>query len=405
MKSNKIAIIGAFDRFNYGDVLMPAVFTQIVSKISSTEYQYDYYGLKRADLTKQGGYKCSPISEYYQSQDEYYATVVVGGEVLGAEYWGMLPMLMEGAPFWAIRPFTRALSLFAKISNKSINKLIENEVGSPAAMPWIIQGAPTKVIYNTVGGSRRLIPYIRSARPDLFSVLDDLRRATYISVRSTEDMRALSSAGIKARLAPDSVSLISRVLNAEDIARGAAKNVTSLIAHIGNYFAFQINYDDAKQIGFKYIASCIETACSASGLSCLLVPIGLAPLHDDDKALGMIAKYTESNVHILPTCDVASITYALSNAECYVGTSLHGCIVSGSFGVPHTSIERKEKKTSGYLETWKSSPMCSIKLAELDSALSTLTQPASKQATKRSATKIQSAALNNFAEIIRALEG
>lgn len=56
MKS--INIIGAFDRYNYGDLLFPIIIEEYIKKYNCElikKYKLEYYALVQSDLSKVGG--------------------------------------------------------------------------------------------------------------------------------------------------------------------------------------------------------------------------------------------------------------------------------------------------------------------------------------------------------------
>ena len=47
----KIAIVGAFDRYNYGDLLMPLIVkSEIEKNFSNMKIEFDFYGLVEANM-------------------------------------------------------------------------------------------------------------------------------------------------------------------------------------------------------------------------------------------------------------------------------------------------------------------------------------------------------------------
>ena len=55
--------------------------------------------------------------------------------------------------------------------------------------------------------------------------------------------------------------------------------------------------------------------------------------------------------------------YLLKNAEVFIGTSLHGIVVSTSYGIPHMVLTNRINKLLNYVETWKTT---SVKYTDAD---------------------------------------
>ena len=55
--------------------------------------------------------------------------------------------------------------------------------------------------------------------------------------------------------------------------------------------------------------------------------------------------------------------YILKNSKMFIGTSLHGIIVSTSYGIPHMVLTNKLSKLLNYVDTWETT---SIKYTSID---------------------------------------
>ncbi len=365
----QIALVGAFDRYNYGDVLMPIILRTWFEN-HYHQIKFEYFGLKRADLSKIGGVKCHSLSDLYVSKNEYDAFIVVGGEVLAAHYYSMLPMSLVNLHYPLPEIILKFLSTSFKLNPRATNKICARVLNVSSKMPWILENMPGPVIYNTVGGSRNLIPFIME-NPYYSSVLDLLSDSDYISVRSDLDVQSLIKANIKCHKYPDSVSLISECWNPQFVLNCASNIVKKQILN-KKYFVFQINMHDFKKYNREKIIQNLQLACSENHISCILVPIGFAPAHDDYEALKFIDENTDEHIEMLKNNNIFDITAALMCAKCYLGTSLHGCIVSSSYGIPHSTLSRKETKTSDYLSSWHTTPIPMFEIENLSNTLMNL---------------------------------
>lgn len=63
---NKILIIGAFDRFNYGDLLFPIIIEQQL-KTYSNALDIEYFGIVESDLSSLGGSQQKTYSNFMKA--------------------------------------------------------------------------------------------------------------------------------------------------------------------------------------------------------------------------------------------------------------------------------------------------------------------------------------------------
>ena len=84
----KIALVGAFDRYNYGDILMPIIMhNQIIDNLNIKNVEFSYYGLFESDMSKCKGYSTKALSEL--KNNDVDVIIFVGGEILTSRYTGM----------------------------------------------------------------------------------------------------------------------------------------------------------------------------------------------------------------------------------------------------------------------------------------------------------------------------
>jgi hypothetical protein len=84
-KMEKILVIGAFDRYNYGDLLFPLVIEKQLSSYGHP-FEFQYFGLVKSDLSAVGGLPTQDLQEFYKACEEGGTPVhviIAGGEALG----------------------------------------------------------------------------------------------------------------------------------------------------------------------------------------------------------------------------------------------------------------------------------------------------------------------------------
>lgn len=321
MNNYKIALVGAFDRFNYGDIL----FTYIIEKFFSKNcFVYDYYAVSQNDLSNIGGVKTKSLSELYDVYEVYNAIIIVGGDVLASTWYDMYTNLD--------RKDIYLLKLFNKLSKRFTNNLCKKKLNGKTLFPWILSGDRVKIFYNSVGG---FIDNDTNYNDEIFKCIE---RSTCFSVRDFNTFKKINNNLI--HLVPDTVILLSKYYD--------NSNEFKLVSE--NYVVFQCNY----KIGNKYFSTIIrelEKFFNMTSIKVVLLPIGLANGHDDLKVLKKI--HNQLNFTLLPDItNVDQITNFLANSSAYIGSSLHGSIVSFSFDVPSTGLSSEIVKQKFFYKTW-----------------------------------------------------
>ena len=77
MKKLIINLVGAYDRFNYGDMLFPYIIEYILDK-NFISYELTCYGLRKSDFTKVGAKETKRMAE--MPMDGY--VIVAGGDTI-----------------------------------------------------------------------------------------------------------------------------------------------------------------------------------------------------------------------------------------------------------------------------------------------------------------------------------
>lgn len=343
----KIGLVGAFDRNNFGDLLMPIVFEKQYNKLyPQNEIDFKYYGQLKRDMTQIKSYNTRSLIDCYNNCD---IVIIVGGEVLSADYKLMYMNLQENRlKIFLLRCLNKVMPTFVDEIAKKGLKGIENK-------PWILDKDKLncrKLMYNTIGGS------INENKIDMRC----LKKVDYISARSNYNYEEIRKINDKTKLYPDSVTAISELFTDSEILDNTGKDIVNMAKE--DYFILQTDYRNNKD-SFKNIAKQIDIICEKNNINCFLLPIGYAQGHDDQKALKKIRKYCKRKERIiLPRMtNIYETLYILKNSKMFIGTSLHGIIVSTSYGIPHMVLTNKLSKLLNYVDTWETT---SIKYTSID---------------------------------------
>ncbi len=341
----KIALIGAFDRYNYGDVFMPIVFQEINKK---QEYSYELFGTRKIDMSFCGGYSCDDLSTFYKKYNTFDAVVVVGGQCLGCSY---------GNAWLSTLDESYDVSSFGFQNSGSISDFAKKQIGGESPAPWVVNVKNSMpVIYNTVGGNMMIC----SLRNDMsikeyFSCWNNLNKASYLAVRDEYTYKINKIVLHKMRLYPDSVTLLSEIYSSNNT-DFVSNQVRRFVAKTKKYIVFQVNEAIGSGNESAY-AKEIDKIYEIFGIRTVLLPLGNIYGHGDKTILKNVFKYIKNKDSCI-MFDFLSIyddAHIIANAFGYVGSSLHGMITSISYAIPHIAISTGAKKAIRYIDTWKTS--------------------------------------------------
>ena len=344
----KAILLGAFDRFNYGDLLFPLL-VRNEFEFSSPGTATAVHALVDSDLTRFGALKTKALKTIYQLDVLAPDDVVIfaGGGTIGADWTHMFANLLGNRGNAALYYLARL------IGDNAVNALSRRRFGAYAPFPWVAGPedfpVPVKVAYNAVGGSEfgGLTASVQKR------TLDRLGKATYLSVRDAETQRLFSplQSQLPVELAPDSAILMSEQFPIERLeARASGTLRESLDA--APYVCFQSNLHYARK-NADQIASVLEFIYREHGLSAVLLPIGRYVGLDDHIALSTVLRKVRTPAGMVShEASVFDIMLTIAKARLFVGTSLHGSVTSQSFAVPHLGLSDHPCKVDFYLETW-----------------------------------------------------
>jgi hypothetical protein len=345
-----IAILGAFDRFNFGDLLFPVVAERVL-QATRCPLPITFYTTVQSDLRHVGAYRTHAIKNLFRpgALADDSVVLVAGGEMLDARWTPTLETVLSGPLAFVVRRIRN------RCGEDASDAFCRWLAGTSLPAPWMIAptdfGTRVRIAYNCVGGSQvRALP-----APFRQRVLETLSRADFLSVRDTQTQAELEAAGLagRVRLAPDSAILISRILplvELQELVSPTAKRIVR--RHGGGYLCFQINKRLGQGQG-KQVAKELDAIARRHHLGIVLLANGRARNHEDHVALA------EVQAALAPASELAGgepsiydILFLIASARVYAGTSLHGSITALAYGVPHVGLTRQVPKLEAFLQTW-----------------------------------------------------
>ncbi len=340
-----LLIIGAFDRYNYGDLLFPIILEKQLRSYD-LDFRFQFFGLIRSDLRAQGGIPTQGLREFYhQCSDASHPVhvIIAGGEALGVT-WNSL--------YAALNPLFQKINYRHKKINKvlDLNALTRVFLKGKTALPFLLEKRDfpgiKSVLLNSLGGSG-LNATTFAKFPEL---KPNLQQVDYFAVRDQVTLQNVLKAGLKAHLFPDSAILMSDFFSVEILENSVSSEVKVYVEkNRGNYAFIQINKKTTR--GHEQtIAAELDKVYANGSTELCFCPIGKALDHDDHEALRSLGKLVTAPFTYFDADTIWDIMYLIANSKCYIGTSLHGAITAMSYAVPHVGL--KVEKLSAYLGTW-----------------------------------------------------
>lgn len=338
-----ILVLGAYDRYNYGDLLFPYIVEYHLKDINEIS-SINYYSVRKSDLSKIGGKKTQNITDFYKecnNKENENIVIIAGGETVGVTWDAYYPSLFENGEL--IRRILTKLKLsalfevYAKLKLRGTGKFVFSiNKGSFKGVKKIIFNANGASSIDAISNRKLLTPI--------------LKKVDYLSVRENKSYHNLKCIDVNSHVFPDSAIIMSEIFPVNLLKKWSSQ---AILNYINNkpYVLFQTNLAIAKKYTNEICRS-LEKIKKNDNVQICLCPIGLAYGHNDIEGLEIIKKSLSFEVTFFKNVSLWDIMLLISQSVAFIGTSLHGVITAMSFSVPYISIY--PKKIDSYLETWGS---------------------------------------------------
>lgn len=342
-KFRRLVLFGAFDRHNFGDLLL--------AHCAAARYrprESVFAGLAARDLSAFGGHRVESLANVLEAlRDEPVDLVHVGGEVLTTTAWEAAVMLQT--------PVDAAAAIVAYDRDPTARRdWAARTLRSDRLVPYVVDRAllPSgwTVHFDAVGG----VALATLTTDERAEVLCSLKSAASVSVRDRPTADAVRELGIRADLVPDPAAATSDLFRDAIAARARTGEVAALSARMPDWIALQLAADHGDDATLDRLAQALSEAAALDDHGVVLFRAGLAPWHDDPDTIERLSRrFADRPVAILESAHLLDICALLAGARAYLGTSLHGWIVANSFGVPaHCLVRNARDKAAAYLDTW-----------------------------------------------------
>jgi polysaccharide pyruvyl transferase WcaK-like protein len=190
-----------------------------------------------------------------------------------------------------------------------------------------------------------------------------LRRADALVVRDEPSRTFVEMNGFTATVSPDMVHAISLRFPELGNTDGAGDDP---------YFLFQANGYLIQKNGPEAIAKALAQVARATGWRPMLFLAGTARHHDRlDQYDAVMTELRAIDATLRPMLIETRLPLELAGwiakSRLWIGSSLHGRIISGSFGLPRVSLENT--KVAAYSQTWDTEFPVNVEFADLPAAV------------------------------------
>jgi Polysaccharide pyruvyl transferase len=341
-----LVLFGAFDRHNFGDLLLPHLIAAMLPG-----HSFEMSGLAERDLRAFGGYRVKSLVARGRAPASHL--IHVGGELLTCSAWQAAVMLLDPG---------EARAVIARYDNEPIAAAdwAARQLGTPRAMPYVVgRGASAscgRLVFNAVGG----VEWACLSASQRNEVMAALRQADWVSVRDHVTQAALRAEGMDVPLCPDPAVMVAQCFGELIRKRRQSDAIKEMRdAFPQGFLACQFSAEFGDDATLDALAQELSRVVAGTGLGLVLFCAGAAPWHDDpalyEKMLHLLPPGTARLFRSLYLWDICALIGASRGV---VGSSLHGRIVALAHGLPRVSLLPPQQghhpdKRTAFAETWE----------------------------------------------------
>lgn len=349
--ARRIALVGAYDRFNYGDLLFPLITNQELRR-RGIAAETRPFSLREADLSRYGAIANRRMRELYDGSflRDGDVCMINGGGTLGVDWIDIYSHTLGPVG-------NKALYYGGRLIGRTpVDRLIRRRFAGRSCTPFIIAPGDFQqridVVYNAVGGTEI------ASLPDSLrqAAYQALQQAQYLSVRDAQVRDILTPAAPPSgvNLSPDSAVLMSHFYPVDKLSHHARSDLRALLAQPYACVQANVGFGSANTDHVRVIC---EGLYQQHGLRALLLPIGRYTGLDDDLYLRGLSQQLRTPHALVPDdASIGEIMLTIARSTLFLGTSLHGNITAQSFAVPHLGLNSRSPKLGAYLQTWDIAP-------------------------------------------------
>lgn len=343
MSAIDLVLFGAFDRHNYGDLLLARLAAEAAGR-----RRVHFAGLRAWDARAVAGFAVHPLPEVLSDLTPGgYDLRHVGGEILDCDAWTTAVMLLDE------ESAARAIGRFDADPCARRREAVRL-LGTHRPLPYVLRrrDAPgvRRLEFAPCGGTG-LDTLPRSIQR---AALTALAEADEASVRDARTRAIFAQRGSYLPLAPDP----AEALAASKLAHAFRARADDWRARLGAYRLVQFAAECATDPWLAALAAWLESR-QENGEWLALVRAGAAPWHDTLEALERLFRFLSPSSRaatcLIAELELEAIGGLAAGAVEVCATSLHLLLTARAFGVPAVALEREPqaaRKLRAYFGTW-----------------------------------------------------
>lgn len=346
MDNRSVLLVGAYERENFGDLL----FGLITKSYLEPPMRVTMGAPFKASTAGLLGEDVLPMAALGEA-DTFGTIWTVGGEVGGVSLDYAYRMSMSDSEITRFDSLSRQKRAAQLESLTGVNRYSAAYLPRMSARSNTIEST---YVVNSVG-LRSIKRLGGTVREETFQAL---RESSFLSVRDSESHDILTAAGIKHVLAPDLVHTMRMTWEEE-----RTRSDVALV---------QIREIDLLRLGIEQVAETLIRGESLRKFEIKLFVAGSARQHDNADLYRQLVEYVERRapqrkISISAARGPFEKADEIASAGLWVGTSLHGAIVSTAYDVPHVGLDLD--KVNRYASTWGEPMPFGVAWDQLDSAV------------------------------------
>ena len=349
----RIRQLGTFDVENYGDLLYPIVFEQLLAT------PIDRYSLLPGEAPLQAGFQTESITSLLSSQTPEPLTLVIGGGDLLRTDADIIARHYGRNSRTSYDTLRKSIGLSGYAGYLLRDKLPRLEPSGFYARNFRARWMNYSALGPFVVEPQHLphgsdVAYVSCGVPHEFSSVeaDEVKRAfdraCHIWVRDEASAEKLRRAGVSQTLhvAADAAVMLSQLFRREDLAERGQRILSPLgIPTDGPLLCFQTQpYPGFSE---EEILTQLNRYRETHGGEVVLLPLGYC--HGDHEFLRRLSQKSHGVLKYADAGSVADMLAIIAASDLFAGTSLHGNITAFSFGIPHLFGPLPVAKVEGFL--------------------------------------------------------
>jgi len=343
MSAIDLVLFGAFDRHNYGDLLLARLAAEAAGR-----RRVHFAGLRAWDARAVAGFAVRSLADVLADVSPGgYDLYHVGGEILDCDAWTTAVMLLDEES--AARVIARFDADPCARRREAVRRL-----GTHRPLPYVLRrrDAPgVRCLGFAPCGGTGLDALPRSVQRAACAALVEADEAR---VRDPRTRAIFAQWGLRLPLAPDP----AEGLAASNLSIAFEAHAAGWRERLGAYRLVQFAAECATDPWLAALAAWLE-ARRGSGERLVLVRAGAAPWHDTLESLARLSRFLSPSARAA-TCLIAelgleAIGGLAAGAVEVCATSLHLLLTARAFGVPTVALEREAgvaRKLRAYFGTW-----------------------------------------------------